>query len=231
MNELLWFAMLIVNFLLILFLYRFAGKTGLLIWVPIATIIANIQVVKMVHLFGMEATLGNVVYASSFLVTDILSENYDQNHAKRAVCFGFFSMIVFTLLMNMALLFTPSENDFTHGAMQTIFTLMPRITLASLAAYLVSQFHDIYAYQFWKKKFPELRHLWLRNNLSTMVSQALDTLIFTLIAFTGLYSGEVLLEICLATYLLKWVVALLDTPFIYLARAMKEKGCVGNFIE
>lgn len=231
MNELLWFAMLLANFLLILLLYRFAGKTGLFLWVPIATILANIQVVKMVNLFGMEATLGNIVYASSFLVTDILSENHGREYAKKAVFFGFFSMISFTLLMNMALAFDPSVNDFANGAMQTIFALMPRIALASLAAYLISQFHDIHAYQFWKKKFPAAKYLWLRNNLSTMVSQALDTIVFTLIAFAGVYPWDVFLEICLTTYLLKWLVALLDTPFVYLARMLKERGIAKDCIE
>ncbi len=224
MNEILWFVMLITNFLLILLLYRLAGRTGLFLWVPIATILANIQVVKMVNLFGMEATLGNIVYASSFLVTDILSENHGQACAKKAVFFGFFSMLSFALMMNFALAFTPSASDFANDAMQAIFTLMPRIALASLSAYLVSQFHDIHAYQFWRRKFPAVKFLWLRNNLSTMVSQALDTVIFTLIAFWGVYPGAVLLEILLTTYLLKWLVALLDTPFLYAARLLQKKG-------
>ncbi len=228
MNELLWFAMLFVNFLLILALYRFAGKTGLFVWVPIATIVANIQVVKMVSLFGMDATLGNIVYASSFLVTDILSENYGKDYAKKAVFFGFFSVLSFTLLMNLALLFTPAADDFASDSMKTIFTLMPRIAVASFVAYLASQFHDIYAYQFWKKRFPETKYLWLRNNLSTMVSQAIDTLVFVLIAFWGLFPNNVFLEIGLTTYGLKWIVALMDTPFIYIAKILKDKGWVKN---
>lgn len=226
MNEILWFAMLLANFLLILFLYRFAGKTGLFLWVPIATILANIQVVKMVDLFGVEATLGNIVYASSFLVTDILSENYGKDYARRSVYFGFFSMISFVLLMNMALAFEPSANDFAAEPMQTIFGLMPRIAVASLAAYATAQFHDVYAYAFWKKKYPAGKHIWLRNNLSTMVSQALDTGVFTLCAFWGVYSASVLLEIALTAYVLKWLVALCDTPFVYLARRMKVQGMV-----
>lgn len=228
MNEILWFAMLIVNFLLILGLYRFAGRIGLFLWVPIATIVANIQVVKMVNLFGLDATLGNIVYASSFLVTDILSENYGREHAKKAIFFGFFSMISFTLLMNLALLFTPTADDFANDAMRTIFTLMPRIAVASLAAYLASQFHDIYAYQFWKKRLPATKYLWLRNNLSTMVSQAIDTIVFVLIAFWGLFPDNVFIEIALTTYILKWLVALFDTPFIYIAKLLQEKGWVGG---
>lgn len=225
-NEVLWFAMLLVNFLLILTIYRFAGRTGLFLWVPIATIVANIQVVKMVNLFGIEATLGNIVYASSFLVTDILSENYGREYSRKAVLFGFFSLFSFTLLMNLALWFVPSSEDFSQQSMLTIFSLMPRLTLASLCAYGLSQYHDILAFEFWRRRFPAAGHLWIRNNLSTMVSQGLDTVVFTGIAFYGVYSLPVLLEICLSTYLLKWLVAMLDTPFIYIARSFYLKGKV-----
>lgn len=226
MNELLWFAMLIANFLLILFIYRFVGKIGLFLWIPISTIVANIQVVKMIDLFGVEATLGNIVYASAFLVTDILSENYGKDYAKKAVYFGFFSLISFTLLMNMALLFEPSANDFAHQSMENIFALMPRIALASLVAFAVSQFHDVHAYAFWKQRFPETKHLWLRNNLSTMISQALDTVVFTLIAFAGVLPMPVMIEICITAYLIKWLVAALDTPFLYIAKNFMTKGVV-----
>ncbi|MBF1204062.1 MAG: VUT family protein, partial [Fusobacterium periodonticum] len=75
-NIFLWFLMLVINFSCILFAYRKFGKIGLYIWVPISTILANIQVVILVNLFGMEATLGNILYAGGFLITDILSENY-----------------------------------------------------------------------------------------------------------------------------------------------------------
>lgn len=226
MNELLWFAMLIANFLLILFIYRFVGKTGLFLWIPISTIVANIQVVKMIDIFGVEATLGNIVYASAFLVTDILSENYGPGYAKKSVYFGFFSMIAFTFLMNMALLFEPSANDFANESMQTIFALMPRIAIASLFAFAISQFHDVYAYEFWKKKLPATKYLWIRNNLSTMVSQALDTSVFTVIAFIGVYPTSVMLEIGITAYLIKWLVAALDTPFLYMAKHFMTKGIV-----
>lgn len=226
MNEILWGVLLLVNFLLVIFIYRVAGRTGLYIWIPISTILANIQVVKMVELFGFESTLGNVVYATSFLVTDILSENYGREHAKKAVYIGFFSLISFALIMNLSLYFAPSQNDFAQKSMVTIFSLMPRFALASLIAYATAQFHDVWAYGFWKKLFPGQKYIWLRNNASTMVSQLFDTLIFTAIAFGGVYPLPVLGEIFLSTYILKWIVAAADTPFVYLAHMIKEKHFV-----
>jgi len=230
MNELYWGIMLLTNFLLVILAYKIFGKKGLLIWIPIATIVANIQVVQTIELFGLTATLGNIVYASSFLVTDILSEIYGKKEANKAVWIGFFSVIVMTVLMNLALLFNPLEGDdfsiVSYDSLKTIFSLMPRIVVASLVAYLISQRHDVWAYHFWKNRFPGVKKIWLRNNLSTMVSQLLDSLIFTLIAFYGKYELSILGEIFLTTYVLKWIVAVADTPFIYWA--IKIKSLVKN---
>ncbi|MBT3383659.1 MAG: queuosine precursor transporter [Prolixibacteraceae bacterium] len=218
-NEILWLAMLLANFLLIIFAYKLFGKWGLIMWIPISVIVANIQVIQTVELFGLAATLGNIVYASSFLVTDILSENYGKKEAQKAVWIGFFSLISMTLLMNLALAFQPlAGDDFAstaHDATSTIFGLMPRIAIASLAAYLLSQRHDVWAYHFWRKRFSKENQIWLRNNLSTMVSQLIDSSVFVLIAFYGVFETPVLVEIFITTYILKFVVAASDTPFIY----------------
>ncbi len=226
MNELLWLGMLLINFGAILISYRIWGKAGLYLWIPIAVIVANIQVTKTVELFGLTATLGNIVYATSFLVTDILSENYGKKDAARAVGMGFFSLIMLTILMNLALSFIPDSSDFAHGSLTTIFSIMPRIALGSLVAYGISQLHDIWAYDFWKRRFPSKKFIWLRNNMSTMVSQLMDTVIFTLIAFWGVFDRAVLIDIMITTYLLKWVVAILDTPFLYIARGWHDRRVV-----
>ena len=228
MNELYWLLMLVLNFLMIMIALRFWGKIGLFIWIPISVILANIQVTKNVMLFGFEATLGNIVYATGFLATDILTELYGKKESAKAVTIGFFSLLSMTILMQVALLFAPASSDIAHGALSTIFSLMPRIALGSLIAYVVSNFHDIWAFDYWKRKRPGVKMLWLRNNLSTIVSQLIDTLIFTLIAFWCVYPTEVLIDIVISTYLLKWVVAMLDTPFMYLARSWFDKKKIPN---
>ncbi|MGQ1911007.1 queuosine precursor transporter [Marinifilum sp. RC60d5] len=227
-NEILWLSMLLANFLLIILAYRLFGKWGLIIWIPISVIVANIQVIQTVEFFGLVATLGNIVYASSFLVTDILSENYGKEDAKKAVWIGFFSLISMTLLMNMALLFIPLEGDefagVAHEATSTIFSLMPRIAIASLVAYLLSQRHDIWAYHFWRKRFPKDSQIWIRNNLSTSVSQLIDSTVFVLIAFLGVFETAVMWEIFITTYFLKFIVAAADTPFVYWGKRIFKKG-------
>lgn len=227
-NELLWVLMLLANFFSILASYRLFGKTGLYVWIPIATILANIQVLKMVDLLSIGVTLGNITYASSFLVTDILSENYGKKSARKAVYIGFFSLTATVVIMNIALVFRPNEFDFIQESLSSIFAVLPRIAFASLTAYGLSQLHDVWAYHFWKNNLPGVKFLWLRNNASTMVSQLLDSIIFTFIAFWGLLPRGEFIQILITTYLLKWLVAAADTPFLYLAQAMYNKGAISE---
>jgi len=227
-NESLWLVLLIANFVAIIMSYRFFGKTGLYIWIPISTILANIQVLKMVDLFSIGVTLGNITYASSFLVTDILSENYGKKAARKAVFIGFFSLAATVIIMNIALNFKPNEFDFIQKSLNNIFAILPRIALASLIAYGTSQLHDIWAYSFWKNLFPQNKFLWLRNNASTMVSQLIDSILFTFIAFWGLLPQGEFIQILITTYLLKWIVAAIDTPFLYLAKFMFKRSMIST---
>jgi queuosine precursor transporter len=220
-NELLWIILLLINCFMVVFAYRFFGKTGLYVWTATAVILANIQVLKTVQLFGMVATLGNIIYGSLFLSTDILSENHGKKAAKKAVWIGFFVLIAATIIMQLCLQFIPDASDFAHGSLEVLFGFLPRIALASLTAYLISQHFDVWYFDFLKKK-TKGKYLWLRNNMTTMTSQFFDSIIFVMIAFYGVFPNSVLWEIFLTTYVLKWIVAIIDTPFIYWARRMKK---------
>ena len=132
MNEILWFCMLVLDFAALIMLYRFLGKTGVYIWIPIATILANIQVLKIVQLFGFTATLGNVAYASLFLATDILSENHGRRAANRAVWVGFLSILLCIAIKSLALAFKPDGSDFIQDSLRQILSFMPRVLCDSL---------------------------------------------------------------------------------------------------
>jgi conserved hypothetical integral membrane protein len=225
-NEAWWVLLLILNFFAIMLAFRLWGRLGLFIWIPISVIVANIQVTKNVCLFGFEATLGNIVYSTSFLATDLLSEFYGPKESRKAVAVGFFSLICMTLFMQVALLFNPAPSDFVQSSLETIFGLMPRIAFGSLVAYVLSNLHDVWAFEFWKKKRPGRKTLYLRNCLSTFVSQGIDSFVFTFIAFYGVYPMDVFWQIVLTTYFLKWIVAVCDTPFMYLGRRWMDKGLI-----
>ena len=217
-NELLWIALVVMNFSLIILSYKLFSKKGLFVWISFSIVIANIQVLKTIEIFGLVATLGNIIYGTSFLATDILSENYGKHEAKEAVWMGFFTMISSTLIMWLCLKFIPHQSDFAQQSLETIFSVMPRIAAGSLISYLLSNLHDVWAYHFWKRKFDTI---WIQNNLSTMVSQLIDSVVFCVIAFWGQYSLEVFIQILFTTYIIKWLVAALDTPFVYIAKKIK----------
>ncbi|RDY68430.1 VUT family protein [Halobacillus trueperi] len=219
-NEVLWILFALINFALLIGVYRLFGKPGLFVWIGMSTVLANIQVVKTVEMFGLNATLGNIVYGTAFLATDILNEKYGKKEARKAVWMGFSTLIIMTIIMQFAILFNPGENDIAQPALQALFGLVPRIVLGSMLAYIVSQYFDVWLYAKLKKLFPSDRALWIRNNGSTMISQLLDTSIFCFIAFFGLYPFEVWLEIFITTYIIKFIVAALDTPFFYMAKKM-----------
>ncbi len=123
--------------------------------------------------------------------------------------------------MQIALRFEPSESDQVNDALMTLFDLVPQVAIGSLLAYIVSQNADVYIFSKLKRKFSSDRFLWVRNNVSSMLSQLLDTAIFTVIAFWGilLTDPNVWVEIFFSTYLIKFIVAALDTPFMYLAKS------------
>ncbi|MEQ6388513.1 queuosine precursor transporter, partial [Bacillaceae bacterium S4-13-58] len=220
-NELWGLLYAIVSFSLLLVSLRIFGKSGILVWIAFATILANIQVLKTVELFGLTATLGNVLYGSSFLATDILNERYGEKEAKKAVWLGFFSLGMMIVTMQFGLRFIPHSEDFAQGSLETIFGLVPRIALGSLIAYIISQYFDVWVYSKIKAMIPSDRLLWVRNNVSTMISQLLDTTIFCTIAFLGTYPMETWIQIFITTYVLKFLVAALDTPFLYIAKKIK----------
>lgn len=222
MNEILFIITILVNFISILITYKLFNKTGLFVWVAISTIIANIEATKCVDIFNMSLTLGNVAYSTVFLATDILSEIYGGKEARKAVRIGFFSMIVFTILTQIDLLYTPNSQDLVNESMHIIFGFMPRLCFASLLTYIISNTLDTYLYEFIKNKFPENKYLWIRNNASTMISQLIDSILFTIVAFLGIYSFDVIVNLIIVTYIIKFVVAVLDTPFIYIAKMINN---------
>ena len=227
-NEILLIGSLILLFGGVLLFYYLFGTTGLYCWTVFATIAANIEVLILVEAFGMEQTLGNVMFASTFLVTDILSKVAGKKEANRAVRLGIFTSLFFILVSQLWLRFTPAETDFIMPHIQAVFSNTPRLMLASFLVYAICQQFDVWAYHKWwafttKKCGDSQRFLWVRNNGSTLISQFLNTLLFTLGAFWGVHDTPTLISIIASSYVIFVCTSLLDTPFIYLARKIKPR--------
>lgn len=232
-NELLLIGSVIFIFGATLLAYRLFGKNGLFCISAIATVLANIEAIILINAFGMEQTLGNVLFASTFLVTDILSECEGKKEANKAVYLGVFSSMFFLLLSQSWMKYIPSQNDLVHDSVCTVFSNTPRLIIASLAVYAISQLFDVWLYHKWweftERKFGNKRKfLWLRNNGSTLISQILNTSLFTLFAFWGTYDAETLLSIFLSSYVIYVFTSIIDTPAVYIARKIHDKKAASS---
>lgn len=228
-NEILLIASLTLVFGSTLISYRVFGKTGLYIMTAISTIVSNIECLILINAFAMEQTLGNVFFASTFLITDILSENHSKKDANKAVWIGIFTNVFFILISQSWLLYVPAQTDWVMPSINVVFSNTPRMMLSSLSVYAVSQFLDVKLYHMWwkltSKKFGDnQKYLWLRNNGSTLISQLINTVLFTLFAFYGTYNFTTLLSIMISSYIIYAITGLIDTPMVYLARKMKRNN-------
>jgi len=228
LNELLLILNLVIIYGTVILLYRLFDKSGLYAMTAIATILANIEVLIVVNAFGMEMTLGNILFASTFLISDILSENHGKKAAMRSVLLGSIAALFLAVLSQLWLLYTPAESDWASESFRTLFTNTPRLVFASLFVYIVTQIGDVFLYHHWwnwtTKKFGNSRKmLWVRNNGSTLISQLLNAILYTILAFYGMYPNETLLSIIISSYIIFICTSLLDTPVVYVCRLIHDK--------
>lgn len=228
MNELILVASMLAHFSLILLAYRFFGKAGLYAMAVFCTVSANIEVMILVRAFGLDQTLGNILFACTFVITDILSENHSKKDANKAAKISVFVTATFMITTQSWLLYTPAAEDTVMGAVRTLFSNTPRVMLSSLAVCALTQLFDVWLYHrvwdFTSKKFGDSKKfLWLRNNIATLTSQLINAVLFTLGAFAGVYSIPVLISVTASSYVIFAVVALCDTPIVYLARKIKAR--------
>ena len=230
-NEFFGIATFFVTFIVMVLMYRCFGKQGLIAWVAIGTIIANIQVIKTVDIFGISATLGNVMFASIYLATDILNDIYGRKVAKRAVWLGFSSTLVMIIVMQMSLHFIPAPEDISQKALSTIFVLLSRIALGSIIAYIIGQHVDVFIFSMIKKVFQSDKTFIIRAYGSTVLSSIIDTALFVTIAFIGTLPASVVFEIFITTYVLKLVSTIFNVPFGYIAKSFYRNGKIQKLDE
>ncbi len=229
-----WLFFLFICLFIILLLLRLFGEVGIFIYTVIAIISANIQVLKIVEFpfFNNPIALGTILFSSTFLATDILTEYYGSNIARKNILIGFVSFLIMTLFMLFTIGFTPLDSanvdeELTWALpiqdhLLGIFMPFPSFFIASMIAFLVSQYFDVWIFEK-LSKFTNNNFLWIRNNLSTMISGLLDNTVFSIFAWIilnpdPLSFNTVLFTFILGTYVLRIFIAIFDTPFIYLAK-------------
>ncbi len=177
-------------------------------------VVANIIAGKLISVGMWVVPVAVIAYPLTFLVTDTIAELYGRRIATRIVWAGFAVNVLMVALVYVGKIIPPASFWEGQDAYNTILGSVPRIVLASMLAYLVSQHHDVFAFHLWRK-LTKGKWLWLRNNASTMVSQGIDTLIFISIAFVGVVQTDVLIEMIVVQYVIKLIIALVDTPLCY----------------
>ena len=223
-QELLWVATIFIDLGCALIMFYIFGRQGLYATIVISLLLANLQGPKLTEIFGLQTSMAVILYSSIYFATDLLSERYGKEEATRAVMIGFLVSIVILLMTSLSLLYVPTTSseaaslaENVHAATITLFDYSPRFVMGSLLAYLVSQRMDVLIFHYLKRKTSG-KHLWLRNNLSTMISQGLDTLVYGLIVWWGVVDFFTAMTLASSKYVFKVFIALIDTPFIYIAR-------------
>jgi queuosine precursor transporter len=182
-----------------------------------ALVAANLLGNKITEIFGIVASVGIFAYPITFLVTDAIEEVYGREKASKLIWAGFASLVLIIILLFISINISPASFWQNQTEYELIHSQTLRITIASLIAFVISQKHDIWAFDILRKR-TKGKALWLRNNASTIVSQLIDTTIFTFLAFFALTPEFTLMrmfEMIIPYWGLKVAFAIADTPFVY----------------
>lgn len=225
MNEALFIASGILGFFGVALVAKLFGKYGLIAWVGISAILANIALTKQVTMFGVDCTLGNVMFSSTYLATDILSEVYGKKDARKAVLVGAMAAVVFVGFGLFVNVYKANQWDYANESLNTILSFSIRTTTMSIICFFLANYADVWLFEKFRQK--STKNLWLRNNVCTILTNCLENFLLCFGAFYGIYDAQYCLMIALTSSVIEILAALLDTPFCYLgrkwARERKEK--------
>ena len=219
-QETLWLLVVLYDLSLAIFLYRFFGKYGLYCAVILGIVLGNLQGGKVseLTLFGMQfnVSMGAILYSGIYFATDLLNEKFGKDEANRAVMLGFVANIAVMLTLVLSTKFLPSDLTGSaaevHDAISVLAFYSPIFIIGSLTAYLVSQRFDVWFFHY-LKSLTNGKKLWLRNNLSTMASQLIDTLIYQ---FTWVLATDLTFTQAFAISIAKYVIKVLILSLIHI---------------
>lgn len=192
-----------------------------------ALVLANTLGSKITTLAGIRVSVGIFFVPILFLITDVLGEVHGRKKAQTLVLSSIVINIFTILMIFLCIKVPPNPAWGKQLEFESIFGSSIRITLASLVAFALSQLHDVWSFAYWKTR-TRGKYLWLRNNVSTIISQLLDSSIFMFVAFYGIserYTVGFIVSLIIPYWLFKVIFALIDTPLCYLlVRWLKTSG-------
>lgn len=206
-----------------------AKKTGrsdfLIAFYVMFTVLSQIFAAKIAlfdfGLFEVTAPSAVLIFAVTFLITDIVNEKFGRTETLRMVFIALAAQVVMILFLALTTALAPAPFWSGQEAWSSTFLLVPRITVASLAVFFVTETLDAYLYQ-WFRKLTKGRHLWARSVFSSIPALTLDTILFVTLAFWG--TGTPLWPIMVGQFATKWIVGVVDVPLMYFNRWLLGVG-------
>jgi len=194
------------------------------------TLASNVMAIKMTTIGSISFPAGVYAFPISFLVTDVINEVWGKKEAGFTIKLGFAASAAFTLFTTLAIWLPAADFWTMQPEYAAVLAAVPRITIAGLVAFVFSQNTDLWIFDK-LKKFHGGKHLWIRNNVSTITAQLVDSLIFITIAFYGTMPIAALFATVFSQWAVKLVLAALDTPFVYWGVKWAEKGEEKNVVQ
>ena len=181
------------------------GQATLIAWIALQGILASLFVLKEITLFTFNATASDMFAVGGLMGLNLLNIHYGYQAAKQAIWTSFICLIFFCIVSQVHLMYTPSPYDTMHTSYHTILASTPRIVIASLVTFYIVQRIEIFCFNYFKKYFPK-RSFTLLSLLSLLVSQALDTGLFSFLALYGLISE--LSDVMIISFIIKATIIL-----------------------
>ena len=191
-----------------------------------ALIASNTLGIKtMPFLFGTHLSVSVFYFPFVFLMTDIIGEVYGKKLAREFVFAGFFAVLSFMVFNIISMLMPWSASSmWAHDAYNTLYSVSIRISIASVLAFIIGEYQDVLAFFFFKARQGS-KYFWLRSNLSNLWSQLFDTVIFTVVAFAGVYSNHKLILMIIPWWIYKVLMGVAYTPLSYLGiKLLRDNG-------
>jgi uncharacterized integral membrane protein (TIGR00697 family) len=191
------------------------GRGALVAFVCIQCLLANLFVVKQITLFGLTATCADAFTVGATIGLNLLQEYFNKEIAKKTIWINFFLLIFYVIVSQIHLMYTPDSADIMHVHFLPLLTFMPRIVIASIFVYFISQMADYYLYGILKKTFKD-RYIIARNYASIAFCQLLDTVLFSFLGLYGIIDN--IGQVIIISYLIKLLSIIIATPFVGFSR-------------
>jgi hypothetical protein len=188
-------------------------------------IISNIIAGKLINIGPFVLTLSILIYPLSFTIANIINEIYGAKTSKKIIKAGFISSALLVLISLITVYSSPSPIFKFNEAYKIVFGAAPRIIFASFLSYFASQNANIWIFDSLKSYFKD-KNLFFRNIISMIFTQLIDSIIFVLISFFGLYELQILINMVFSQYLVKLLISILNSPLISITVKMLRKRLV-----